>query len=556
VKAGQPTPPIEFAGGAAAAGEHFGGRRVEVSSEWLERLRGACASLETSPAATAEAGRDWWPLTQRWALEGATPARPAAVARPVNASEVAAIVALCTESDVPVTAAGGRSGVCGASIPVFGGVLLDTCGLVGILGVDGDSLLVDVAAGTFGPDLERELRSEHGLTVGHWPQSIDLATVGGWIACRGAGQYSTRYGKIEDMVAGLEVVLATGETIRTGAMAGAGPRSAMGPDLTQLFVGSEGTLGIITAARLRAHPVPPAEERVAYGFPSFAAGIDALRRALRRGATPAVVRLYDEPESRRSFDTDTNVLIALDEGDPAIIGAAMSVLGDECDSAGAERLDGGLVERWLDHRNDVSALASVTRAGIVVDTIEISAPWAALHAIYSEAISALEAIEGCLAATAHESHAYLDGACLYFTFAGRQPSGEAGDARAGPPPEKVSDLIGSEAALNDRWAEAFYRAAWAAVLAATRAHGGSISHHHGIGLVRAPYLPDALGGGYGVLESLKKMLDPAGVLNPGKLGFESAFGPSPWTAGSASSAPSVASAGSGDSAHSAGSATS
>ncbi|MGA2210338.1 MAG: FAD-binding oxidoreductase [Acidimicrobiales bacterium] len=518
MRPGQPTPPIELANGAAAAGEHFGGYRVQLSEEWIGRLRGICADVDISAAATAEAGRDWWPLTQHWALAGDTPARAGAVARPASVDEVAGVLRLCAESGVPVTAAGGRSGVCGASIPVFGGVVLDTCALVGILGVDDDSLLVDVAAGTFGSDLERELRADHGLTVGHWPQSMDLATVGGWLACRGAGQYSTRYGKIEDIVAGLEVVLANGEIVRTGAMAGAGPRSAMGPDLTQLFVGSEGTLGIITAARLRAHPVPPAEQRLAYGFSSFAAGLEVLRRTLRRGATPAVIRLYDERESARNFGASTNVLIVLDEGDPAIIGAAMSVLGDECDSAGAERLDDALVETWLGHRNDVSALASVTKAGIVVDTIEISAPWAGLPAIYEEAVGTLTEIDGCLAASAHESHAYLDGACLYFTFAGRRP--ESGDAPA-------SACESSEAG---EWDEAFYRKAWAAVMTATRAHGGSISHHHGIGLVRSGYLPGALGNGYAVLESVKKLLDPAGVLNPGKLGFESGFGPSPWAA--------------------------
>ncbi len=520
MRPGQPTPPIELANGAEAAGEHFGGYRVQLSEEWIGRLRGICADVDISAAATAEAGRDWWPLTQHWALAGDTPARAGAVARPASVDEVAGVLRLCAESGVPVTAAGGRSGVCGASIPVFGGVVLDTCALVGILGVDDDSLLVDVAAGTFGSDLERELRADHGLTVGHWPQSMDRATVGGWLACRGAGQYSTRYGKIEDIVAGLEVVLANGEIVRTGAMAGAGPRSAMGPDLTQLFVGSEGTLGIITAARLRAHPVPPAEQRLAYGFSSFAAGLEVLRRTLRRGATPAVIRLYDERESARNFGASTNVLIVLDEGDPAIIGAAMSVLGDECDSAGAERLDDALVETWLGHRNDVSALASVTKAGIVVDTIEISAPWAGLPAIYAEAVGALMTIEGCLAASAHESHAYPDGACLYFTFAGRRPEGAAPAGRAEP----------SAAETAGEWDEAFYRKAWAAVMTATRAHGGSISHHHGIGLVRSGYLPGALGNGYAVLESVKKLLDPAGVLNPGKLGFESGFGPSPWAA--------------------------
>jgi len=249
----EPTPPIEFGSGAAGAREHFAGPRVEVSDEWLDELRAVCSEVDVSHAGLAEAGRDWWPFAQHWALVGETPARPGAVARPATVAEVAAIARLCSRTGVPLTAAGGRSGVCGGSIPVFGGVILDMCGLSGILAVDGESLLVDVAAGMFGSDLERELQATHGLTVGHWPQSIELATVGGWVACRGVGQYSTRYGKIEDIVAGLEVVLANGEIVRTGAMAGAGPRSAMGPDLTQLFVGNEGTLGIITAVRLRAH---------------------------------------------------------------------------------------------------------------------------------------------------------------------------------------------------------------------------------------------------------------------------------------------------------------
>ena len=116
------------------------------------------------------------------------------------------------------------------------------------------SLVADLRAGTFGPDVETGLRDDHGVTLGHWPQSMDLSTVGGWLACRGAGQYSNRYGKIEDMVIGLEVVLADGRVVRTG---GRGPRSATGPDLTQLFVGSEGTLGVITEGRFRVHPLPP-----------------------------------------------------------------------------------------------------------------------------------------------------------------------------------------------------------------------------------------------------------------------------------------------------------
>ena len=161
---------------------------------------------------------------------------------------------------------------------------------------------------------------------------MDLSTVGGWLACRGAGQYSTRYGKIEDIVVGLDVALADGRTITTGGA----PRAATGPDLTQLFVGSEGTLGVITGARLRLHPAPPAERRAAFGFASFADGLDACRRILHRGATPAVLRLYDTVEGERNFQTgEHHPLLVLDEGDAALVDAVMAIVKEEC--AGAVR---------------------------------------------------------------------------------------------------------------------------------------------------------------------------------------------------------------------------
>ena len=199
---------------------------------------------------------------------------------------------------------------------------------------------------------------------------MDLSTVGGWVACRGAGQYSTRYGKIEDMVTGLEVALADGRVIRTG---GTGPRAALGPDLTQLFVGSEGVLGVITKAQLRLHPVAPAEGRRAYAFTGFAEGLDVCRRVLRRGATPAVLRLYDHTESARSFDlTDQSALVVLDEGDEGLLDATLGIVDAECAAAGGRAIDVEIVERWVSHRNDVSALAPLYRAGVVVDTVEIA----------------------------------------------------------------------------------------------------------------------------------------------------------------------------------------
>jgi alkyldihydroxyacetonephosphate synthase len=505
---GQPTPPISLDLAYEAVHARFQAGAVDVDDKVIDRLREVCSVVDTSLERRTEAGRDWWPLTIAWGLAGEVPARAAAVARPSSAAEVAAVLATCNQFGVPVTASAGRSGVCGNSVPAFGGIVLDMTGLEGIAAVDDTSLLVDVRAGTFGDIFEDTLRGEHGLTLGHWPQSIALSTVGGWLACRSAGQYSTRYGKIEDMVVGLEVALADGRLIRTG---GSAPRAATGPDLTQLMVGSEGTLGVITEASLRVHPRPTDERRAAYGFASFADGLNACRRILRRGATPAVLRLYDTTESQRNFDLATNVLVVLDEGDPALIDAVMGIVVSEVTAGGVtvDRLADELVARWLEHRNDVSALESVIRHGITLDTIEIAARWSALPAIYQDATAALLAIEGTLVASAHQSHAYTDGACLYFTFAGRPPTDGAAGAVANA-------------------AESYYRRAWDAVMSTTLAHGGAISHHHGIGINRGRHLTRALGPAFGVLLSLKSALDPNGVLNPGKLGLPSPFGDAPW----------------------------
>jgi alkyldihydroxyacetonephosphate synthase len=275
-------------------------------------------------------------------------------------------------------------------------------------------------------------------------------------------------------------------------------------------VGSEGTLGVITEGRFRVHPVPAGEGRRAFGFPSFADGLEACRRILRRGAAPAVLRLYDGTESGRSFELpDTNVLIVLDEADPALVDATLAVVDEECGAA--DTLDVGLVDRWLGHRNDVSALAPLWRGGIVVDTVEVSARWSALPGLYDAVLAALGAVEGTMVASSHQSHAYPDGACLYFTFAGRPPAGTDADPSA-----------------QQAWIGQYYRRAWDEVTDATLAAGGAISHHHGIGLNRGRFLARALGPGFDVLSSVKRALDPHGILNPGKLGLDGPFGPASW----------------------------
>lgn len=497
---GTPTPPIEIAGGAATAAGRFAAPVVLLDDEFLARLGEACADVRLDPGERAEASRDWWPLAMVWATQGKVGQVAGAVARPATVDEVSAVLGLCHGAHIPVTPAAGRSSVVGGTIPVHGGVLLDLTELSGIEEVDATSGMVQVLAGTFGDAFEDELQGTHGLTVGHWPQSMALSTVGGWLACRGAGQLSNRYGKIEDIVRGLEVVLPDGTVVRTGGQA----RQAVGPDLTGLFVGAEGTLGVITRAWLQAWPKPHHTARGAWSFPTFSAALDAMRRIVQRGAPVAVLRLYDGIESERNFGTsrDDNVLLAYDEGDTTMVSAAMTVVDAEC--AAAKRLDDDLVETWFGHRNDVAALEALIGKGYVVDTMEVTGPWSRLDAIYQAATTAIAAVPGALICSAHQSHSYVNGGCLYFTFA----------AQVGP---------------DER--EAFYRAAWDAGTRAVLANGGSLSHHHGIGVNRARFMAEALGPAFDLLGTVKAALDPNGVCNPGKLGLADPFGGAAWPEG-------------------------
>jgi len=492
---GHPTPPIALEGDVTA---HLAAPRVDVDDAMVRRLSDACEHVTTEHAVLAASSRDWWPLAMTWAADHEVAAIASVVVTPADASEVAAILRIADDARVPVTAAAGRSGVCGASVPVHGGVVLDLTALSGIVDVDDVSCVLDVRAGTFGTPLEDELRAAHNCTLGHWPQSIDLSTVGGWLACRSAGQYSNRYGKIEDMVVGLDVVLADGTAITTGGA----PRQAVGPDLDQLFVGSEGTLGVITSARLRVHDAPTRTAQAAWGFDRFADGLDFLRRIARRGCMPAVLRLYDATEADRTYKTgDTHLVLVYDEGDDATIATPMGSVAEEAHALGAKEMDSAFVDHWMERRNDVAALEALISRGFVVDTMEVAGRWRDLPRIYDDTVAALRAVSGTLAASAHQSHSYRDGGCLYFTFAG-----------------KVEP--------DDR--ERYYVELWDAGQRAVLAAGGALSHHHGVGLNRSRFVRDALGPAFDVLVSVKRALDPNGILNPGKLGLPDPFGAVPW----------------------------
>lgn len=462
-----------------------------ANAELLAGLRALGVPCDDSVEARAQHARDWWPLEIGAASRGEVRAWPTVVARPTSVEQVSATVALAHQLGVAVTAQGGRSGVEGGAAAPESSLALDLRGLDRVLWVDEESQQVRVEAGILGPALEASLR-ERGLTTGHFPQSFELASVGGWLACRGAGQFSNRYGTIAELARALKVVLVDGTIVEVGSRA---PRHAVGPDLVGLFVGSEGTLGIIVEATLTLSAVAPSERRAAYAFGDFDLAMDACRRIMQRGARPAVLRLYDEIEAERNFGERECVLIVLDEGEPTLVAAQMDLVEAAC--ATGRPLGPDLVERWLTHRNDVSALAPLWERGICVDTMEVSGPWATLGEVRRRTLEALRAVPGTLLASVHQSHAYLDGACLYFTFAGRPDGAQERD---------------------------YYRAAWDAGTRAGLGAGASLSHHHGVGRNRARFVAEALGGSFSLLERIKQALDPDGGLNPGVL----ALGDEPW----------------------------
>lgn len=462
-----------------------------VPASVLERLIAVADRVVTDTAEVREGTRDWWAGTMI-AETGGRPTTPASVIVHVTTTEqVQDVMRIADASDIAVTVSAGRSNVTGSALPVSGGIVLDVCGMNQFIGFDEESQIVEVEPGVFGDNFEERIQSEYGMTMGHWPSSYAISTVGGWVACRGAGQLSTHYGKIEDMVYGLDVVLANGELVSVGNSA----RAAVGPDLLQLFIGSEGTLGVITRIRFKLHRLPDYGRAIAYGFTSFAEGLEACRQILQQGATPGALRLYDNLESGLQFSLpETNVLLVADEGAKESVEAGLAISAGICAETGT-KLDGDAIfERWLDTRflTGKSAEGFARSPGLVADTLEMIGKWTSLPAIYDEVIAALNAVPGTLAGSAHQSHAYVDGACLYFSL--------RGDVEV------------------DKRAE-WYRAAWDAANEVILRHGATLSHHHGVGLLRAPYMEESLGTGFGVLRTIKTALDPKNLLNPGKLGL-------------------------------------
>lgn len=466
------------------------------SADPLERLRHS-AGKSTADLLRLRAGR--------------VEAAPDAVAYPQTPEEVGEVLRWAEREKCALVPFGGGTSVVGGVAPLCGEhravVTVDMKRLCRVLETDPTSGLARAESGILGPDLEREL-ARIGLSLGHFPQSFEFSTLGGWIATRSAGQNSTLYGKIEDLVRAVRLIAPTGELVTRTL-----PATATGPELKELMVGSEGVLGVILEATVRVHRKPARTRFASFLLDRFAAGVETVRTILQDGLHPAIVRLSDEEETELgrkmsvpSFARDWGAKIlgwmgkgALLRGVHLLVGfeGVEELLGKELEHVrGIVRRLGGISIgagpgiRWERERFRHPYLRDeLLGRGVAVDTLETAAPWSLLLPLVS-------AVRACLARAplvlCHLSHAYPDGASLYFTFFfdGRDPDG----------------------ALTE-W-ERMKRKASDAIVAG----GGTISHHHAVGVDHRAWLERERGQGQvALLRSLKKVLDPAGIMNPGKL---------------------------------------
>ncbi len=443
-------------------------------------------------------------------------AAPDVVVQPASAHQVAAVLRVAEDCGMAVITFGGGTSVVGglrtAAIesPV---ISLDTARMADVLDIDAESMLVTVGPGIIGPDLERILATR-GLTLGHYPQSWQRATIGGYAATRSAGQSSTGYGRSDEMIESVEIVTPRG-LLRAGCV----ERSAAGPDLRGLIVGSEGAFGVITSVTLRVRPMPASSSYTAVVFGDYGRGVSAFRELAQHRATADVMRLSDPEETgatlamsapggamgtaldaylrARRVAGATSLAILGWEGDAATVAARRLAALRILRRHGAVSLGPTVGDAWRRHRFDGPLLRDdLMDAGYLVETLETATTWSRLLDLRQSVREALVGSLGCGGRApwvmSHISHVYDTSASLYFTI--------------------VAPAADDPAA---QW-----RSAKSAATDAIAASGATITHHHGVGRDHAPWLEAEVGPvGLDVLRAVKASLDPAGVLNPGVLGL-------------------------------------
>jgi alkyldihydroxyacetonephosphate synthase len=436
---------------------------------------------------------------------------PDAVLRPADAGGIEAVLAACASSGVAVVPYGGGTSVVGGIDAIRGDhdavVSLDLARLRSVE-LDSTSLTARLGPGLSGPDAEAALGAL-GATIGHFPQSFEEATIGGFAATRSAGQASSGYGRFDDLVTSIELCAPAGR-LRTREV----PHTAAGPALRELVLGSEGTLGVITEVSCRVRPTP--RERVYEGWiaEDFEAGREIVRDLAQRHEAPDVLRLSDEHETRVTLElagTEGLRKRALDaylrlrrrqggclmicgwEGEREAVRRHRSLAQTRLRLGGAAPLGSSAGRSWERNRYGGPYLRDeLLNLGVMVETLETAHTWSRLDELYRAVGDALRGVLGPRSIVmCHVSHAYADGASLYFTFMARARRGEE----------------------LEQWREAKTAACEAIV-----ATEGTITHHHAVGRDHAPYMRAEVGElGLEAIRAAKERLDPAGIMNPGKL---------------------------------------
>ncbi len=439
---------------------------------------------------------------------------PDAVLLPADAAAVKRVLEVCATEGVAVVPFGGGTSVVGGVEPLRGGhgrlVSLDLARLQGVE-VDARSLTARLGAGLRGPEAEAEL-AKHGLVLGHYPQSFEYATIGGFAATRSAGQASSGYGRFDSLVSSIRLIAPAGDlsTLET-------PHTAAGPALRELVVGSEGAFGVIPDVTVRVRPAPRQRRYEAWIAESFEAGAEIVRTLAQGPGLPDVIRVSDEEETEVSLALsgprgiaaglfggylglrrrrNGSLIVAGFEGEEESVARRRALSVRELQKGGAVYLGQSAGRSWEHGRYQGPYLRDkLMEMGAMVETLETSQTWSgigALHAAVAGAIRDSLSAQGTPGlAFCHLSHAYADGASLYFTFIARARSGEE----------------------VEQWRQV-KRAASEAIVSG----GGTITHHHAVGRDHAPYMEAEVGKtGLDLLRAVKDRLDPAGIMNPGKL---------------------------------------
>ena len=443
---------------------------------------------------------DVWSVSRNWVSNGLIKELPNFIVLPENEMQISEIIKLANVYSIPVTPRGGGAGGLGGGIPFFGGIVIDIKKLDKVIRLDEKSLSVKVQAGIMQIDLEKYLNSR-GYTLNFLPASIYCSTLGGFLSTRGSGVLSSKYGKIEDIILSLEVILPTGEKINTLPV----PKHSAGPGIEKFFMGAEGSFGIITSATLQIFYLPEVRYFNSFLFGDLHSALEASREIMINRLEPSVIRVYDEGDTRDVVKKELGIDIG--SGSYVVVGfdGFKDIASLQRDRAikiinkyKARDLGEKLGIKWWDNRYDPyyppHTLESKKDLYGVMDTITTHDKIENLYLSMKEELED-KFSNWNIVFTAHFSHWYEWGASVYPRYI------------VSPPPKDSGDFFKLN---NDIWNTA---------VKVILKNGGIISEHHGIGFQLSPYMKEQYKNGFKVLEKLKEGLDPKNIMNPTILGF-------------------------------------